>query len=282
MSPVFDGPVSATKSQHKYWARPYSDLVTCTSSGMTPLFVDVYRPLEGDVEDKTICEGDNVRVDAGSYGATTYTWIIDGDSIKGSRYYQDTPSETTVYKVYMTRGTNEVCKAEDQATVTVTTKPVISSIDSVGYRDVDIVMDPMFGTPAFRYSIDGGDWTEDTHLSGLKYTVHTIKVEDANGCVLLDTFVVKDPALEFPIHFSPNDDGENEYWTVPVIKDTYPDAEFTIYDRWGKKLFEFKGADDGWDGTYNGVRMPSTDYWYECIIREIDKVYKGHFTLIRR
>ena len=282
VSPVFDGPVSAAKSQHKYWARPYSDLVTCTSSGMTPLFVDVYRPLEGDVEDKTICEGDNVRVDAGSYGATTYTWIIDGDSIKGSRYYQDTPSETTVYKVYMTRGTNEVCKAEDQATVTVTTKPVISSIDSVGYRDVDIVMDPMFGTPAFRYSIDGGDWTEDTHLSGLKYTVHTIKVEDANGCVLLDTFVVKDPALEFPIHFSPNDDGENEYWTVPVIKDTYPDAEFTIYDRWGKKLFEFKGADDGWDGTYNGVRMPSTDYWYECIIREIDKVYKGHFTLIRR
>ena len=284
VSPVFDGPVSAAKSQHKYWARPYSDLVTCTSSGMTPLFVDVYRPLEGEIEDKTICEGDHVRVDAGSYGATTYTWIIDGDSIKGSRYYQDTPSETTVYKVYMTRGTGayEVCKAEDQATVTVTTKPVISSIDSVGYRDVDIVMDPMFGTPAFRYSIDGGDWTEDTHLSGLKYTVHTIKVEDANGCVLLDTFVVKDPALEFPIHFSPNSDGENEHWTVPGIQDTYPDAEFTIYDRWGKKLFEFKGADDGWDGTYNGVKMPTTDYWYECIIREIDKVYKGHFTLIRR
>ena len=280
VSPVFDGPVSAQKSQHKYWARPYSDLVTCTSSGMTPLFVDVYRPLEGDIKDTTICEGENVRVDAGSYGATTYIWIIDGDSIRGSRYYQDTPSQTTKYQVFMTRG--NVCEAEDEATVTVTTKPVISSIDSVGYRDVDIVMDPMFGTPSFRYSIDGGEWTEDTHLSGLKYTVHTIKVEDANGCVLLDTFVVKDPALVFPIHFSPNDDGENEHWTVPGIKDTYPEAEFTIYDRWGKKLFEFKGADDGWDGTYNGVKMPSTDYWYECIVREIDKVYTGHFTLIRR
>ncbi|MEE1082264.1 MAG: T9SS type B sorting domain-containing protein [Paludibacteraceae bacterium] len=280
LSPVFDGPVSAAKSQHKYWARPYSDLVTCTSSGMTPLFVDVYRPLEGDIEDKTICEGDNVRVDAGSYGATTYIWIIDGDSIKGSRYYQDTPSETTVYKVYMTRG--NVCKAEDEATVTVTTRPVIASIDSVGYRDVDIVMDPMFGTPAFRFSIDGGEWTENTHLTDLKYTTHTITVEDANGCVLKDTFVVKDPELVFPIHFSPNGDGDFEHWTVPGINETYPDAEFTIYDRWGKKLVEFKGSDEGWDGSYNGVAMPSTDYWYECIVREIDKVYTGHFTLIRR
>ena len=280
VSPVFDGPVSAQKSQHKYWARPYSDDVTCTSSGMTPLFVDVYRPLEGDIKDTTICEGENVRIDAGSYGANLYIWVINGDSIKGSRYYQDTPAETTTYHVYMKRG--DVCEAEDNATVTVTTKPVIASIDSVSYRDVDIVMDPSFGTPAFRYSIDGGEWTENTRLTGLKYTVHTITVEDANGCVLNDTFVVNDPALEFPIWFSPNVDGEFDYWTVPGIQETYPEAEFTIYDRWGKKLVEFKGEDDGWDGTYNGVLMPSTDYWYECVVREIDKVYKGHFTLIRR
>ncbi len=280
LSPVFDGPVSAPKSQHKYWARPFSDLVTCTSSGMTPLLVDVYRPLEGEIRDTTICEGESVRVDAGSYGANTYTWIIDGDSIIGSRYYQDKPSETTVYKVFMKRG--DVCEAEDQATVTVTTKPVIASIDSVGYRDVDVIMDPLFGTPTFRYSVDGGEWTENTHLTGLKYTIHTITVEDANGCSLNDTFVVKEPVLEFPIWFSPNDDGEFENWTVPGIQETYPEAEFTIYDRWGKKLVEFNGADEGWDGSYNGVTMPSTDYWYECVIREIDKVYKGHFTLIRR
>ncbi|MBO7626839.1 MAG: T9SS type B sorting domain-containing protein, partial [Paludibacteraceae bacterium] len=280
VSPKFDGPVSAQKSQHKYWARPFSDLVTCTSSGMTPLLVDVYRPLEGDIEDKTICEGDDVRIDAGSYGATTYTWTVNGETVKGSRYYQDKPTETTKYQVHMTRG--NVCEADDEATVTVTTNPVIASIDSVGYRDVDIVMDPSFGTPSFRYSIDGGEWTENTHLTGLKYTAHTIKVEDANGCTLLDTFVVKDPAIVFPNWFSPNKDGEFDHWTVPGIQETYPEAEFTIYDRWGKKLVEFKGADDGWDGSYNGVAMPSTDYWYECLIREIDKVYKGHFTLIRR
>ena len=39
---------------------------------------------------------------------------------------------------------------------------------------------------------------------------------------------------------------------------------------------------EDWDGTYNGVQMPSTDYWYEIEIKEINKTYSGHFTLIRQ
>jgi gliding motility-associated-like protein len=27
--------------------------------------------------------------------------------------------------------------------------------------------------------------------------------------------------------------------------------------------------------------MPSTDYWYEISVDEIDKTYTGHFTLLR-
>ena len=39
---------------------------------------------------------------------------------------------------------------------------------------------------------------------------------------------------------------------------------------------------NGWDGTYNGVSMPSTDYWYVIDIEEIDMQYTGHFTLVRQ
>jgi len=28
--------------------------------------------------------------------------------------------------------------------------------------------------------------------------------------------------------------------------------------------------------------MPATDYWYEINIKEINKQYVGHFTLLRR
>ena len=54
-----------------------------------------------------------------------------------------------------------------------------------------------------------------------------------------------------------------------------------IFDRFGKLLFEMKVSDGAWDGTYKGKNMPATDYWYEINIEEIDKIYVGHFTLLR-
>ena len=44
---------------------------------------------------------------------------------------------------------------------------------------------------------------------------------------------------------------------------------------------ELKGDVESWDGTYNGRPLPSTDYWYTINIPEIDRVFSGHFTLIR-
>ncbi|MDR1729646.1 MAG: hypothetical protein LBR52_05220 [Prevotellaceae bacterium] len=31
-----------------------------------------------------------------------------------------------------------------------------------------------------------------------------------------------------------------------------------------------------------GKQMPSTDYWYEISVQEIEKTYVGHFTLLRK
>ncbi|MFC7357984.1 T9SS type B sorting domain-containing protein, partial [Jejudonia soesokkakensis] len=39
----------------------------------------------------------------------------------------------------------------------------------------------------------------------------------------------------------------------------------------------------GWDGTYNGNPLPSSDYWFrvEYMEDETPKEFKGHFTLKR-
>ncbi|MBP6001589.1 MAG: T9SS type B sorting domain-containing protein, partial [Flavobacterium sp.] len=39
----------------------------------------------------------------------------------------------------------------------------------------------------------------------------------------------------------------------------------------------------GWDGTYNGNPLPSTDYWFTVEYLEgiITKEFKAHFTLKR-
>ncbi|MBR2261789.1 MAG: T9SS type B sorting domain-containing protein, partial [Paludibacteraceae bacterium] len=56
-----------------------------------------------------------------------------------------------------------------------------------------------------------------------------------------------------------------------------------IYDRYGKLIVQYLGDNsEGWDGTYEGQPLPSTDYWYMVDIEEIEKQYSGHFTLMRR
>ena len=107
-------------------------------------------------------------------------------------------------------------------------------------------------------------------------------VEGSYGCRTDTTFVVNTPGIEIPYFITPNGDGQNEKFVVKGLAEGYPDAEVIIYDRWGKKLAAYRAGDNSdWDGVYNGIKMPATDYWYEININDLDKVYTAHFTLIR-
>lgn len=83
--------------------------------------------------------------------------------------------------------------------------------------------------------------------------------------------------------FTPNGDGISDVWEIENIE-LYPEAIVDIYDRHGKLIRKYTNYDNltGWDGTdVNGIKMPSTDYWYTIDVNSIDKIYIGHFTLIR-
>ncbi|MCQ2234938.1 MAG: T9SS type B sorting domain-containing protein [Paludibacteraceae bacterium] len=84
-------------------------------------------------------------------------------------------------------------------------------------------------------------------------------------------------------YFTPNGDGVNDVWIIKNIE-SIPDAKVTIIDRYGKHVATFPYYDNvtnAWDGTYNGKEQPATDYWYTINIESLDKIYSGHFTLIR-
>ena len=95
--------------------------------------------------------------------------------------------------------------------------------------------------------------------------------------------------MNIPTAFSPNHDGLNDIFYVlsgagiSLIKD------FTILDRWGKKVFQATNflpnyPRYGWDGTNKGVELASGAYLYIItIIDEYkkDHIYKGNILLIR-
>jgi gliding motility-associated-like protein len=64
-------------------------------------------------------------------------------------------------------------------------------------------------------------------------------------------------------------------------------AKIYIFDRYGKLMKQIAPNGLGWDGTYNGQPMPSTDYWFTVEYNEpnstnvITKEFKAHFSLKR-
>lgn len=260
----------------------------CAEKKYYPEFT-IDKAIEGEISaPEFICEGHTATLDASPFHATEYVWSSDdqlgeGVTLTGPSINVVSKTGYATYSVEMKRG---ACTQTAETTFEVRHAPVFDRIDSLSFRTIEIVMESNIGTPPFQYIVDDrqdGNILEPVKDS-LEYGTHTVKVIDAAGCVIDTTFITNAPGFDFPIHISPNNDGVNDAFSIPILRDAYPDANIRIFDRWGKKLADYKAGDSNkdWDGTYNGVQMPSTDYWYEIEIKEINKTYSGHFTLIRQ
>jgi len=153
------------------------------------------------------------------------------------------------------------------------------NIDDSGNRE--IVVEAKGGSCSYNY--DFGDGYQPYNiLTDIKYGAkYKISVMDEDGCQADTVFQTNKYSLELSSTFTPNGDGMNDKWEIKNIE-KYPSAEISVFDRFGKKIYCSSGSDfDGWDGTYLGKSLPTSDYWYEIYIPELDKTYVGHFTLFR-
>jgi len=260
----------------------------CADKVFKPTFT-TDKQIEGKVViPELICEGHTAIMDASSYEADEYIWSSfeefgEGVTKTGSSLSVIPKSMYPSYDLEMKRG---ACTESEIVDLTVSYAPVFDRIDSLSFRSVEIFIQPGTGTKPFRYIVD--DVEDDNVLESIKenldYGNHHVKVIDMAGCEIDTTFVTLAPDFEFPVHISPNGDGKDDLFSIPTLTEAYPDANIRIFDRWGKKLAEYKAGDSemDWDGTYMGKEMPTTDYWYEIEIKEIKKLYVGHFTLIRQ
>ncbi|MBR5973107.1 MAG: T9SS type B sorting domain-containing protein [Paludibacteraceae bacterium] len=267
------------QSLYTYTAIAYNDFCQTSVEYAVPVIVD--QPLSGDITGITeICEGFEASFDASSYKASTYTWTPDTLGLPSRATQTVKPTQSTQYMVDMTRG---LCSASDTFIVTVHTNPVIESIDSIALRDRQIVLAQDRGEAPFLYGIDVQPADGNDIKTNLTFSKHVVNVTDRYGCKTTGSFRLDPPAIVIPELVTDNGDGVNDVWLIPNLADVYPNAIVSIYDRFGKLLAQFLGADsDGWDCTYMGRKLPSTDYWYQITIEEINKEYTGHFTLIRR
>lgn len=132
------------------------------------------------------------------------------------------------------------------------------------------------GVGNYEYSLDGVNYQPEPVFHKLLPGLYTVYVRDLNGCGIDEDDAV---VLMYPRFFTPNSDGYNDFWRIKYAN-LEPEMLVYIYDRYGKLIYSFSGGSAGWDGTYNGSRLPSTDYWF-FVKRKDGREHKGHFSMLR-
>ena len=262
-------------SEILYYINGFTSAFCETNTLETKIYVD--KPISLDPPtDTTLCEGSSVTITTDANKGYHYVWTVDGDTLSTSSKMTYKEDESADVKLEASKGG---CSESYDFAINVVPTPHIVSVEESGANAFEVAVEGGSGAYLFDF---GDGYQPSSTLSPATYgRTYKVKVKDELGCESDTTIKTPTYELEFPVSFTPNGDGENDVWEIKNI-DKYPGATVKIFDRFGKKLCDMKAAEmDAWDGTYNGRALPSTDYWYEIQIDEIDKTYIGHFTLIR-
>ncbi|HCM76353.1 MAG TPA: hypothetical protein DIS90_08215 [Cytophagales bacterium] len=96
-------------------------------------------------------------------------------------------------------------------------------------------------------------------------TTYTVEGTVTGGCTAQATITIEvnsDPgSLNIPNVFSPNGDGVNDLWIIPGIE-SFTECVISIFDKNGKRVYEKRGYQNDWNGTYNGQDVPQGTYYY--------------------
>ena len=120
----------------------------------------------------------------------------------------------------------------------------------------------------------------------LSTTLYEVTMVDVNGCTATDTITVtinpQDKILYIPNAFSPNGDGINDIFLA--YSAGVKEIDFSVFNRWGEKIFFSNDISFGWDGYYKGSLMPPSVFVYYIQVTYLDgdvRTAKGSVTLVR-
>jgi len=271
--------------------------------------------------DTSLCYGQTVELVGASELGTTFRWydLATGAAISGglnlavtitsdtafvfmagaacSPYFSDTVRIVLDQISAVTHISREICSGEEMffggqyyssngvysdtlsamygcdsvVVLTLTVMPEIKSTETVEVCSGDSVL---FGS---EYVHDPGIYAETlVSVSGCDSIVELIIENCSNAQDEIEyTFFI-------PNSFTPNEDGLNDVFK-PVVSG-FESMEFTVFDRWGAKMFESSDANRGWTGIVGNDQAKTDVYAYKFSGRmtnggAIEK--SGHVLLIR-
>jgi len=277
---------NTTANNQLIWVRIESNLFDCAGLGAYLELVVSPLPNVNLGADFIICVDAATGVGAKIVNATpstpgNYSYVWTPANPNGDSPIYTITSEGTFSVIVTNTDTN--CVNSDQITSTFSSEPaafeanLITPAFSSGLAAIEGVATGGFGT--YEYSINAIDWQSSPIFSNLQNGSYIIYVRDIQGCGIL--FSKEIQTITYPNFFTPNGDGYNDFWNISLPNE-YNGTIF-IFDKYGKLLKQINPFGQGWDGTFTGKPLPSTDYWFRVEYTEnnIRKEFKSHFSLKR-
>ncbi len=234
----------------------------------------------------SICKNDSARLQAN--GGDLYSWTPGNSNLPAPVVF---PATTTNYSVLIT---DTVCGNTTTLSTMVTVRPLPVIIASKS-NDIDCskLQSQLSALGAAQYSWSpAGSLTNPNSANPIATpgitTMYIVNGIDLNSCVNRDSINVKvlttgTANYYMPSAFTPNNDGLNDCYGIKYWGNIL-ELDFSIYDRWGERIFHTTNPSDCWNGIYKGVQLDPAVFLYmikaktgcqESVFR------KGTFTLIR-
>jgi gliding motility-associated-like protein len=237
-------------------------------------------------EDNLVCSNIPtffVTLDAGIQDGSSisnykYIWSKDGKVLDGKIAYTLVVNEEGLYTVKVFNSSD--CSRIRSIKVTASDIATIQTIDIVDMTDLNSVTIKVTGLGDYEYSLDEatGYFQDSNFFDNVIPGIHEVFINDKNGCGTVSKTIA---VTGVPKFFTPNGDGQNDYWNVKGVNANFnANSTIYIYDRYGKLLKQITASSQGWDGTFTGQPLPSDDYWY-AIKLDDGREAKGHFSLKR-
>ena len=212
-------------------------------------------PIEIPLNDTAFCEGDTLRLDAGS-AFKEYLW---GDSL--TQQYRMVSSPDTFF--ISVKDYKDCWSMFDTIVVTEDQKPEIS----LG-KDTSLCLHETKKLQVLK-GCDKYLWS----TGNTTYSIHADEVGEywvkvwRGACTASDmiSFYHCEPDFKIPNVFTPNADGYNDHFAPETQNIT--DFEMVIFNRWGKKVFKTQDMQSGWDGKINGSQAAEGTYFYVIYYR---------------
>lgn len=254
-----------------------------TAMGSVTISLYDYSHMTALPVDTTICPGDTILLRA--FGGTKYLWSPDENIANIVTPFTDVwPAREMDYKVLIQNDSG--CKIE-RAVVIHFFPPVV--INAGNDQDIKLgesaqldgkAMGNYLWTPVG--AVNPADILNPV-VTPMETTTYYFTVTSKEGCTAYDSVTVHVTNAVLPNAFSPNGDGLNDIFILEPMDERVRLKDFSVYNRYGQRVFFTRDITEGWDGNYNGKMADLDTYFYlvRYIIGANTYSLKGDVTLIR-